>query len=203
MIERLQRLPFFLIFIVYAMYLGYQLYEFHFDNAGELEAHKVRVASLQTDVQVLKKKLTEGKKFLDSLDLKKQDIQAQVRKLEEFQGSLSENLDVPSMFKMLVIEAKRTGLRVDSIDPGKRTLKEFYLEQEFRLNVHGSYYQILQFFQRVSQLQRILRVESFTLHPQSNTSTLKNTTLDSQLSIRSYQYVVGKEDNIGKGAIAK
>ena len=124
MTERLQRFPFLLVFLLYGIYLGYQLYVFHYDREGEVEVHKAKITSLQTEMQQLKKNLAEGQKFMQTLDAKRRDIQMQVRKLEEFQGAMSENLDVPQMIKMMVTEAKRSGLKVDKIEPGKRNLKE-------------------------------------------------------------------------------
>ncbi len=198
MSERLQRFPFLMIFLFYGIYLGYQLYDFHLDRGGEVEMHKANMAVQQSELQDLKRKLVEGQRFLESLDEKRKSIQAQVRKLEEFQGSMSESLDVPAMIKMMVTEAKRSGLKVDKIAPGKRMQQEFYIEQEFKIDVHGTYVSTLQYFQRIAQIQRIFRVEGFVIKPQTVLSVVKNTILGTELSVRSYQYVVGKEDTIGK-----
>lgn len=198
MTEKLQRIPFLFFFLVYAIYLGYQFYDFSFDRGGETEMHKANMIVQQGELQDLKGKLVEGKRFLESIDEKKRSIQAQVKKLEEYHGSMSENLDVPAMIKMMVTEGKRSGLKVDKIEPGKRTVKEFYLEQEFKVDVHGSYASTLQYFQRISQIQKILRVEGFNIKPQAIITPLRNTILESQLSIRSYQYLIGKEDKIGR-----
>jgi Tfp pilus assembly protein PilO len=112
--------------------------------------------------------------------------------------TLSDNLDVPALLKMLILEAKRTGVRVERVEPGLRSQKKYYLEQEFKMNVTGTFAQVVHYFQRIAQLQRILRVEEFSMKPATVTN-LSGNVLDSKLSIRAYQYTVSSEDQVAKG----
>ena len=100
------------------------------------------------------------------------------------------------MIKLLINEAKKIELKVEKIEPGKKNPKEFYSEQEFKLDIRGSYQQILLFVQRVSSLQRILRIEGFSFKP---VATGSSSAISAQLSVRAYQYSMSKEDQIGKG----
>ena len=203
MIEKLKRIPTFILLLAFIGYLGYQYYLFNTAPDGAVEQHKTAMANSQTEIEGLKKKLADGKKFMQALDLKRAEIQAQVKKLGEYQGALSEAPDVASLIKILVIEAKKLEMKVDRIEPGLKRQKEYYLEQEFKLDVRGSYQQILLFATRVSQLQRILRIEAYTLKPAPSNLTPKAMTLSTSLSIRAYQYTLGKEDQIGKAATKK
>ena len=133
------------------------------------------------------------------LDLKKAEIQAQVKKLNEYQGALSEAPDVPSLIKLLLTEAKKLEMRVDRIEPGKKNQKEYYLEQEFKLDVRGSYQQVMLFCARIAQMQRILRIEAYDMKLSPTTLSPRAVTLATSLSIRAYQYTSSKEDQIGKG----
>jgi Tfp pilus assembly protein PilO len=196
--EKLKRIPFFLIFVIYAFYMAYDLYNFHMAPDGAVEQHKVQIASSQEDLQNLKKKLVEGQKFLKSVEAKKAEIGAQVKKLSEYQGALSEVPDVPSMIKLLITEAKKIDLKVDKIEPGKRNQTAYYLEQEFKIDVHGSYVQMVLFAERVSQLQRILRIEAYDLKPSLQQSRM-GITLDASLSVRAYQYTPSPEDRMNAG----
>jgi Tfp pilus assembly protein PilO len=198
--EKLKGFPFALVFMAYLGYLGYQLYDFHYSSEGQVEQHKAQIAAAQGEVETLKKKLIEGNKFVKSLELKKVELQGQLQKLSEYQGTLSDGLDVPSMIKLLITEAKKIDLKVDKIEPGRKNQKEYYLEQEFRLDIRGSYHQILLFAQRVSQLQRILRIEAYSLHPAIVAANAKvSNVLNAQLSVRAYQYTLSKEDKINVG----
>ena len=203
MIEKLKGVPLFFVLLAYIGYLGLQFYNFNYDANGEVEQHKNRMAASESEVQGLKKKLVDGNKFMKSLDLKKAEIQAQVKKLIGYQGALSEAPDVPSLIKLLLTEAKKLGMKVDKIEPGKKTQKEYYLEQEFKLDIRGSYQQLLLFAARVAQLQRILRIDSYEMKPSVNTINTRSITLSSVLTIRAYQYTLSKEDQIVNGAALK
>jgi Tfp pilus assembly protein PilO len=203
MTEKLKNFPFILIFVAYVAYLGYQGYAFLKASDGEVEQHKTAMLASQNEITVLKKKLIDGKKFMQSLDVKKTEIQGQVRKLVSYQGALSEAPDVPSLIKLLLTEAKKLEMKVDRIEPGKKVQKEYYLEQEFKLEVRGSYQQILLFSSRVAQLQRILRIEAYDLKQSPISINTKAITLQGSLSVRAYQYTLSKEDQIGKGGALK
>ena len=200
MIEKLRNLPIMLLFLLYLGYLGYQYLEFAYFSDGAVEQHKGLLNGAKTEVDNLHKKLTEGQKFLKSVELKKAEIQDEVKKLGNYQGALSEVLDVPSMIKLIFTEAKKSDLKVDRIEPGKKNQKIYYLEQEFNLDVRGSFQNLVLFTQRISQLQRILRIEAYSLK-QIDPSTTRSPQVISHLSVRAYQYTLSKEDQIGKGGV--
>jgi Tfp pilus assembly protein PilO len=100
-------------------------------------------------------------------------------------------------------EAKRAELKVDRIEPGKKDQREYYLEQEFKLDVRGSFQSLLLFIHRVSQLQRILRIEGITLRIAPTNLSAKAITLSSNLSVRAYQYTLSKEDKLQIAEIPK
>ncbi len=199
MIEKLKGFPFMFVFFAYAGYLGYSLYGFMFASDGQVEQHKITVNAAQNEIEDLKKKLADGKKFIAVVDLKKAELQAQVKKLAEYQGALSEAPDVPGLIRLLITEAKKLEMKVDRIEPGKKTQKEYYLEQEFKVDVRGNFQQILLFGARVAQLERILRIESYEMRPSPISLNPRAVTLGATLSVRAYQYTMGKEDQIGKG----
>ena len=203
MIDKLKKIPFFLVLVFYFGYLGFEYYNFNYAPDGAVEQHRAAMATAQNEIETLKKKLLEGKKFMQALDLKRAEIQAQVKKLSEYQGALSEAPDVASLIKVLLTEAKKLEMKVDRIEPGKKTEKEYYLEQEFRLEVRGSYQQLILFAARVAQLQRILRIEAYSMKLSPTSLSPRATTVAATLSVRAYQYTMGKEDQIGKGMSSK
>ena len=203
MIERLKNFPFMLIFMIYLFYVIYVIYEFNFMADGTVAQHQSQMSSFNLEIDRLKKQLAEGQKFLKSLEVKKADLQAQVKRLSEFQGALSEAPDVPNLIKTLISEAKQIELQVSRIDPGKKTQKEYYLEQEFKVEVRGTFQQIALFAQRVSKLQRILRIDAYHLNPEAIVkleNVHSNLKIVGDLSVRAYQYTLSKEDTIGKSA---
>ena len=136
---------------------------------------------------------------MQSLDLKKVEIQRQVKELVSYQGALSEAPDVPSLIKLLLTEAKKLEMKVQVLEPGRKNQKEYYLEQEFKLELNGTYQQLLLFAARVAQLQRILRIEAYDLKQAPNAMPTRSIILNAVLSVRAFQYTTSKEDQIGKG----
>ena len=201
--EKLKNFPFFVIAIAFAAYLAYTYYNFSYAPDGAVEQHRTALTNSQGEINGLKQKLAEGKKFMQALDVKKLEIQAQVKKLGDYQGALSEAPDVASLVKMLLTEAKKLDIKVDRIEPGRKTQKEYYLDQEFKIDVRGSYQQILLFAARVAQLQRILRIEAYNMKAAPTNLSPRATTLLASLSVRAYQYTLSKEDQIGKAVYKK
>ena len=91
--DKLKSVPFYFLLIAFIAYLGYQYYIFEYDVSGEVALHQAQIKNNMAEVEGLKKKLEEGKKFMKSLDQKREEIQAQIKKLGEFQGALSEALE--------------------------------------------------------------------------------------------------------------
>jgi len=194
--EKLKKFPFILIFVAYLGYTGVQYYDFNFSSDGQVEQQQVKMKQAHDELDGLRKKLADGQKFMKTLEVKKSELRLQAKKLSEYQGMLSEGLDVPSLIKLLLTETKKIQLKVDRIEPGRRIPKEYYLEQEFKLDIKGSFSQMVLFAQRVSQLQRILRIESFSFKPSSASTARSSNQLDALLSVRAYQYTPSKEDTM-------
>lgn len=189
-----------LFFVGYACYVGYTAYEFYSMEEGAVAKHDAQLSAVKLEVDGFKKKLAEGQKFMKSLELKKADIQAQVKRLNEFQVKLSETPDIPILIKTLITEAKQIELRVSRIEPGKKTPKEYYIEQEFAVEVKGTFQQLALFAQRVSKLSRILRIESYSLKPDAQllAAGKKKMPITANLSVRAYQYALSQADAIAK-----
>ena len=196
MTEKLKRFPFILIFVSYLAYTGVQFYQFNTADDGQVVQHQAKMKVVHGELDGLRKKLAEGQKFMKSLEVRKSELRLRAQKLTEYQGMLSEGLDVPSLIKMLLTETKVIQLKVDRIEPGRRIPREFYVEQEFKLNIKGSFSQMVLFAQRVSQLQRILKIESFSFKPAMTTNVRSSNQLDALLSVRAYQYTPSKEDTM-------
>jgi Tfp pilus assembly protein PilO len=197
----LRRIPVFLFLFLWLCYLGYKVYDFYSSPEGENEGHRAKIVGMKKDLEGLKGKLEEGKAFMKTLDAKREEIRAQAKRLSEFQGALSEQSDSANLVKMLLTEAKKIEIRVDKIEPGRKVPFPFYQEQQYGLSLRGSFQQILLFIFRISQMQRILRVEDyhFKLSPTSLSS--RSTTLEASLIVSSFQYTLSQEDNLTRESL--
>jgi len=194
--EKLKNIPFFLLFILYLGWLGVQTYQFEFSSEGAVEMHKTKINTLKSDIAGLKKKVVEAKEFEKSLDTNKEDLRKKVKKMFEYEAMFSERIDVPNLMKLLLTEARRVDLKLEKIEPLPQALKEFYIEQEFKMKLNGDYIKMLLFMQRIAQMQRLMRVNDVELVALSNASASSSQKLSGTFSIKAYRYTNSKEDTM-------
>jgi len=190
--EALKRFPSLLLLAAWIGYLAYNVYEFEYSESGEAHRLQAQVKQADSELDGMRKKKKEGEAVLKSLDSKKEEIREQARKLAGYQGALSEAADIPNL------KARKLEIRVEKMEPGRKNQKEYYLEQEFRLNMKGNFQQIVLFMHRISQLQRILKVGNFSLKKSPISLSSRSVTLDAGISVNAYQYTVSKEDSLSK-----
>jgi Tfp pilus assembly protein PilO len=199
MIQGLTKIPFWLFVLGFAAWLGYGLYQFEFAADGAHEMHIAQVAAIQAEINTIKEKIVQAEDFFKKLEAKKQDLKLLMVRLSELQATLSESLEVPALVNLLVTESNAVGIRIEKIEPGEVTKKDFTIEREFKLSVRGTYAQIVYFLEKLANVRRIIRVEGFDLKPR-NPSTSKYIITEANLSVRAYQYALDKADEILKGA---
>src|SRR5207344_623539 len=78
--------------------------------------------------------------------------------------------EVDSFMKMLSAEAMKAGIELRRYTARPTSNKEFYTEVPFEVELDGPYYSTLNFFDRVSKLERIVNVGQLMV------STTKNPT---------------------------
>lgn len=196
----LNRFPAFLILFIWLGYLGWKGYEFNTASDGEVEAHHTKVAAGKKEIQGLREKVKEGEAFVKSLEAKKEELRNQAKRLSEFQGALSEQADSASLVKFLITEAKKLEIKVDRIEPGRKNQQPFYLEQQYDLDLRGSFQQILLLMFRISKMQRILRIENYKFRVSPTSLSPRSMTLAASLVLSSYQYTLSQEDSVGREA---
>ncbi len=197
--EKLKRVPTFLFLFVWLGYLGYQGFLFLNSPEGEVAQHEARIGKIKSEIEELKQKRKGAEEFAATVKAKSEEIITQSKKLAEFRGALSDSADIPALVRLLLTEAKRLDVRVDSIQPGSRNPQEFYLEQQIQMSVRGTYQQLVSFFLRLSKTQRIIRIQSFNLTPSGSAQDGRNPLLSSRLIVSSYQYTSSKEDSFQGG----
>ncbi len=103
------------------------------ENA-ELESYKPRLAEMERQVASLKQQL---------------EIESHIVPNEK---------EVDGFMKMLDAEAMKAGIEVRRYTAKPVAAKEFYTEVPFEVELDGPYYSMLNFFDRVGKLERIVNV---------------------------------------------
>jgi type IV pilus assembly protein PilO len=103
------------------------------ENA-ELEAYRPKLAEIERQVASLKQQL---------------DIERRI---------VPDEKEVDGFMKMLDSEALKAGIEVRRYTAKPVSSKEFYSELPFELELDGPYYSVLNFFDRVGKLERIVNI---------------------------------------------
>lgn len=115
-------------------------------------AQKSLDAKLQEnrELEPYKTKLAEIDRQLASLE----------QQMEIEKRIVPEEKEVDEFMKMLDTEAAKSGIELRRYTAQPTASKEFYTEVPFEIELDGSYYSMMNFFDRVSKLERIVNVSN-------------------------------------------
>jgi Tfp pilus assembly protein PilO len=196
--DLLKKIPITPLFFLVACWHGYSYWQLFHSEESPILIEQRNLSDTQAENEKLNQKIKEAKEFFRTLEDKKAELRKLSFELDGFKNSLSESLDVPAFMKMVVSEAKRVGLSVTSVKPAKEAeKKEYYAEQTFDLGFRGVFAQLLVFLDRLSQAQKIVRVDSFDVRP-TNTATDKYVEIEGSVQIKAYYYLGSAADELAK-----
>lgn len=122
-----------------------------------------RIQSLKTEIAGQAKKLAELKQAASQALA----LEAEVAKMEEEFGQLLKLLpdqrEIPGLLDNISRLASQSGLEQISFHPQAEQPQEFYAVIPVRLELMGSYHELGVFLDRVSKLDRIVKVENLGL----------------------------------------
>src|SRR5215467_14425457 len=102
----------------------------------ELEAYRPKLAEIERQLASLKQQL---------------DIERRI---------VPDEKEVDGFIKMLDAEALKAGIEIRRYTARPVSTREFYTEVPFELEIDGPYYSVLNFFDRVSKLERIVNMSN-------------------------------------------
>lgn len=131
-------------------------------NAAALHAVQVKVQE-NNELEAYRPKLKDMERQLANL---KQQLEIEAR-------IVPDEKQVDGFIEMLDAEAQKSGvwLRRYSAKPGSS--KEYYTEVPFDIDLDGPYYGMLQFFDRVGKLERIVNVSNLLVASTKNSANAK------------------------------
>lgn len=195
--DLLQKVPVGLLLAGYCGYLGYDYYVFTSAPESPLMAKQAEHEAARKEIAALQGKIKQANEFFKSLDAKRGELRRLAQSLDELKGTLSTEVDVGAFMKMAVTEARRVGINVLGMKPVAKSVKEYYEEQPFEMAFQGVYVQLLVFLDRLANIQNIVRVDDFELHPVSAPGA-KFTELQGVVLLKAFKYVGSKADEIAQ-----
>ncbi len=126
----------------------------------ELEAYRPKLAEIERQVASLKQQL---------------DIERRI---------VPDDKEADTFIKMLDSEALKAGIEVRRYTAEPVSSKEFYSELPFQIELDGPYYSVLNFFDRVSKLERIVDISNLLVASTKKPSEAK--------AAHTYQYAASE-----------
>jgi len=130
----------------------------------------------EKDTASLKSKNEEIKQ-LAPYESKVQDLDRQIsslnQQLELQKRIVPDEKEVPNFIDLVQGEAQKAGVEIRRYTPKPVSTKEFFAEVPFDLDIDGPYYSVLDFYQRLGQLERIVNVSGVTMATVKNAGQAK------------------------------
>jgi type IV pilus assembly protein PilO len=120
----------------------------------------------QADALTLKGKqaevaqLTPFKAKLAELNAQAEALKVQ---MEAQRKIVPEEKEVPSLLTQVENESVAAGVEVRRYTPKDTSTKEYYVEVPFEIDVDGPYYAVVNFYDRLQKLERIVNVSKLTM----------------------------------------
>ncbi len=199
---KLNRFPVIPVLAVALIYAGYHYTRYtgmilREGSDSPYLAKEALIEPAKQEVLRIEERIRKANEFWKNLENKKNELRTIAVELDNMKASLSESFDIPDFMKMLITEAKRVGLSVVGLKPTGQIKKEFYSENTFELGFTGAYVQLLAFFDRLSQSQKVLRISNFSIKPRGSAQA-RFVELEGKLQVKGYSYLGTKADEISK-----
>ncbi len=108
-------------------------------------------------------KLTELERQIETLN---QQLELQKR-------IVPDEKEVPSFITVLQAEAQKSGVEVRRYTSKAAVTREYYTEAPFEMDIDGPYYGVVDFFQRIGQLERIVNISGVQMATSKKPSDAK------------------------------
>ena len=141
-----------LVLAIFGVYGGL----FYLDIQDQIKGARARQQQLQTEKENYQKRQREYQAYRTELT----QLQQEQRELLK---ALPKKAEIPTFLSNLQEQAELSGLEIVSLTIEAENPMELYIRIPVRIEVRGSYHAITKFFKNLSELPRIVNVESLSL----------------------------------------
>jgi type IV pilus assembly protein PilO len=129
-----------------------------------LPKHK-EIGKLESEYKKLAEKLDKARNTAKQLDFYRTKMKAAEAQFNIVMKALPEKEEIPALLSGISQAARDAGLDITKFQPNPEIAKEFYAEVPITINVSGNYHNVAMFFDRISNLPRIVTIEAVKLLP--------------------------------------
>ena len=160
-----------------------------------------RIKKLKATISDQEKKLVTLKQAAARAPVLEKELAEAQEEFERLLAFLPDQKEIPALLENVSKVGAEVGLENILFQPQAEQVREFYAVIPVRLDLRGTYHELGVFFDRVSKLNRILKVEALNMVRQKDTQDLQV-----GCTIVTYRFVEegqGKKETPGKGAPPK
>lgn len=188
------------IAILIVGYLAYDyFYVFQKSPTSPLVASQSQLEQVKQASKALEGKIRQAEEFNRTLEQKVAELRLLSAQLDEFKVTLSEDFDT-GLFGTLANESRRAGVQVSNFTKQATRKTEYYDEASYRISFSAVYVQLFVFLERLSKLDKIVRLSNVTLRPfTTDNSDSPYVELKGELRINTYRYNGSEADKLTPG----
>jgi type IV pilus assembly protein PilO len=160
-----------ILFVIILIICGVYWYFFWSPKSEEL-------TRARNVLQKERAKLNEYQSIAQELPKFEQEFKKLDREFKEAASKLPEEKEIPSLIDSVYAEVSASGLESNTFAPKAEVKKDIYAEIPIDMKVYGSYYDLANFFDRVSKLPRIVNIRDLNLTQEKKRSTGDKIVLD-------------------------
>ena len=134
-----------------------------------------QIDRLKTELSNVQAELDKTKKAVEKLNYWRSQMNQKELEYKTVMRALPEKEEIPTLLAGISQAGKDAGLEFLLFKPKKESNKTFYAEIPVDINVSGSYHQVAVFFDKVSNLSRIVNIRDIKMAPTKSGSTTLTT----------------------------
>jgi type IV pilus assembly protein PilO len=139
-----------------------------------LPKHK-EIGRLELEYKKLAEKLDKARKTAKQLNYYRTKMKAAEAQFKIVMKALPEKEEIPALLSGISQAARDADLDITKFQPNQEKAKEFYAEVPITITVSGNYHNVAMFFDKISNLPRIVTIEAIKMLPDKESDKLLTT----------------------------
>ncbi len=124
---------------------------------------RIELADLQTTVEDLRAQRDQKSKLIANLSATRDAVRELTAEVRRAEVRLPDRKEIPDLLSSVSSAVRESGLEIMLFRQKAERYHEFYAEVPVEILVRGDYHQVATFFDRVSQLDRIVNVGDISI----------------------------------------
>jgi type IV pilus assembly protein PilO len=157
---------------------------------------KQTINNLNVQLEKAQAELAKAKKNAEELNDWRTKMKKKEVKYKQVMQALPEKEEIPSLLASISQAGKDAGLDFVLFQPKPEANKEFYAEIPVDIKVSGNFHNVAVFFDKVSNLQRIVNVRNIIMKP--GDSKKADSRLETNCQAVTYKFIEAKAEQKSK-----